>query len=690
MKSLFRRAMLAVVLAVPLLFATPSQACGPECGEEPLREDVEACLAGNLGDLARQGPMCRAVGFLLMRGPSAADREHITLLAGTLNVYPGSNTSPWTEARQKVPVPPPEGTLGTEVELADTWFFNCLTGAFEMAAMTLEERIAKFGANSPEVAGWVRAQDAVFQNCSGETRVLPEPAPAEAPPLVRADRAYQTAAALFYAREYEEAVRHLDAIAQDKGSPWSGWARLVAVRALIRQSTVKAQAEAEKRALLEKARERCVAIVKEPALKDLHRQTRQLTWFIDYRLRPDKQLNVLGRVLLEKPDVNFSYAWRDYFLLRRTQGPSDDELSVFLDTFDKPDTYPQALERWKKTGAVSWLVAALSRAQGNEPELAELVARSQTVPKSSPASLSLSAARGRLALKMGRVDEARKELLPLLEAGGTPLPPMTLRPLVGEVREAALTIEEWAKYAHLSPERAGAFLDGGVPLSRFKDTKLLGALSAELRKAVVVSGWTRAVLLERWEEEKALEPHLEKVAPELAADLARVKARTQPEERKMAAVLLLLKAPGMSPYVRPYRAQAARDYDICGPNGWCGKEAADVYQDCDASKGPCGTRYISVAERQEARQEREALKTLGKSPDLLIRFTLDYAKRHPTDALVPEALHESVRQTRFSRTTCEDAEVESRATSELSKQAFQLLQRKYAKTEWAKKTPYHF
>jgi hypothetical protein len=207
---------------------------------------------------------------------------------------------------------------------------------------------------------------------------------------------------------------------------------------------------------------------------------------------------------------------------------------------------------------------------------------------------------------------------------------------------------------------------------------------------VVLGGWTRAVMLDRWDEAKALEPQLEAVAPDLAAALAQVKAREKPEERKMAAVLLLLKSPGVSPYVRPYAVQSPIDYDICSDNGWCAQGATDFYKDCDASKGPCDTRFISVEDRRQARQELQALEKLGKSPELLIQFTLDYAKRHPDDALVPEALHESVRQTRFARNYCGDMDQESKARTELSKQAFQLLQRKYSKTEWAKKTPYYY
>ncbi|HEX8702817.1 MAG TPA: hypothetical protein VF815_28540, partial [Myxococcaceae bacterium] len=377
MKLLSRHAALALALLVPLLFASPSEACGPDCSESPLRDDLSACLEGKLGDFTQHGPECRAVGLLLLRGMSPADKELITRLIDPEDIYYPVDSTAWIEARQKVPVPPPETAINTEAAMGDLYFTNCLPGAFELATKTLEERIAKFGISSPEVAGWVKAQDAVFLNCGGDTRVLPEPAAANAPPTVRADRAYQTAAALFYARAYDEALQHLDTIAQDKSSPWRGWARLVAVRAVIRKATMTDPGEEQKRALFEKARERCVAIVKDAELKDLHRQTRQLTWFIDYRLRPDKQLHLLGRVLLEKPDANFGYAWRDYFLLQSTQPPSNDELSLFISAFDQKEGGPSAVAEWKKRRALPWLVAALAQARGTEPELPELLAQSE-------------------------------------------------------------------------------------------------------------------------------------------------------------------------------------------------------------------------------------------------------------------------------------------------------------------------
>ncbi len=38
----------------------------------------------------------------------------------------------------------------------------------------------------------------------------------------------------------------------------------------------------------------------------------------------------------------------------------------------------------------------------------------------------------------------------------------------------------------------------------------------------------------------------------------------------------------------------------------------------------------------------------------------------------------------------DDSEKQRKETSRLSRASFQILQKKYARTEWAKKTPHHF
>ena len=109
---------------------------------------------------------------------------------------------------------------------------NCHDDAFVTAVATLNARTARFGAASAEVVDWVRAQTAVFENCNGAAQelFLPDAAAPSADPLVLADRAYQTAAAYFYAMRYDEALTRFRAIAEDGTSPWRKYGRYLAAR----------------------------------------------------------------------------------------------------------------------------------------------------------------------------------------------------------------------------------------------------------------------------------------------------------------------------------------------------------------------------------------------------------------------------------------------------------------------------
>ena len=131
-------------------------------------------------------------------------------LSGTLKA--------WLEARSKVPGsgPPPEIDAYRRLIAASFFtYVNCWGDAFRVAARTLQERAKQFGASSPEVREWLEAQDKVFANCSGG-EYIPSPAGPASPALIRADRAYQIAAAHFYAGHFDEAEKRFREIAKDR------------------------------------------------------------------------------------------------------------------------------------------------------------------------------------------------------------------------------------------------------------------------------------------------------------------------------------------------------------------------------------------------------------------------------------------------------------------------------------------
>ena len=116
-------------------------------------------------------------------------------------------------------------------------FLNCPQGAFHEALKTLEQRRQQYGESSGLVQNWIAAQQIVFGNCA-TLGTIPEDLPPTAPAIARADRAYQQAAAHFYACDYDQAIAAFRAIAADESSPWSTIAPYLVARALVRKATV--------------------------------------------------------------------------------------------------------------------------------------------------------------------------------------------------------------------------------------------------------------------------------------------------------------------------------------------------------------------------------------------------------------------------------------------------------------------
>ena len=110
-------------------------------------------------------------------------------------------------------------SVGRSIETLYLYFPNCLSDAFRSATRTLNDRFERFQGNLAIMREWIAAQDAVFANCGGGQLILPQP-PTASNAILIADYQYQTAAAYFYATEYEEAARRFRQVALNKSSPW--------------------------------------------------------------------------------------------------------------------------------------------------------------------------------------------------------------------------------------------------------------------------------------------------------------------------------------------------------------------------------------------------------------------------------------------------------------------------------------
>ena len=338
-------------------------------------------------------------------------------------------------------------------------FVNCLDPAFATAAATLNARKAAHANEAASLTDWVQGQDAVFANCNGSSDEMPADAPANAPEWLKQDRAYQQAAAKFYQTDYDGAIARLKTIAADTSSPWHQIARLVEARAMIRRATIgqitelpaaaieapnapysadreKAQqqyAELLKQKLPERlaqAQDALNAILADPSMQPYHADAGRLLDFVNLRLDPASQANLLAARLTapdraQTPGV-FQQALIDlrYYLyppgpeqatdivsmkiatapllswMRAMRAPAPVQKTDWDSTEPDPATARQqreqaateALAQWRNTRANTWLIAAMVNTGPGDPAAPELIkaataaaTAAAAIPPGSPA-----------------------------------------------------------------------------------------------------------------------------------------------------------------------------------------------------------------------------------------------------------------------------------------------------------------
>ncbi len=356
---------------------------------------------------------------------------------------------------------------------------NCQADAFRTAASTLEIRVKTWGSPSPELADWIKGQDAVFSNCSATRTAaaiaappglqvprasLPASAPANAPLLLQEDRAYQIAAAQFYAAQFEPARASFQAIAQSAISPWRGIARYLEARCIVREAFLastngpddgtatfnaglmkQAQQQLESirdehlpglsrhavEALLNlvrlrtepqaRLRELSTALAGPGTDPDYAQNLEDLTWYLngkldslairedisDYDFKVNQPTNDYRPLTAEQKQPGFEQAFRDIASLR-----SVSPLIDWLITFQSPSdgAKKHAFAEWKHTGSPAWLAVAITKASSADPESSALVQAAAQVSPGSSAWTTITYHRLRLLIDAGRVAEARSGL----------------------------------------------------------------------------------------------------------------------------------------------------------------------------------------------------------------------------------------------------------------------------------------
>lgn len=682
----------------------------------------------------------------------------------------------WVSARNKYPTNGvPKNTQEFEPRnLGYREIPNCLAPAFVTAVATLTDRAARFGAASPELQEWIRGQDTVFRNCAAGTSI-PAQLPATVNPLLRAERAYQIAAAHFYTGQFEAARQEFQAIATDGSSPWRTIAPYLVARTLIREAMNTAAVDQSfNPVVLAKAEDWLKAMMNDPKNRSVRQDAESLLGFVRYHLHPEQRQHELGRLLARgssgprfgqnlvdytwsldrflelEPDFPGVQRWTSEYEKRKAEWvlrrytelkpQRSDDLSDWLMTVQSPapEAKDHAAEMWRSTHSAPWLVAALGKVHGGDVATHDLMDAAAEIPSGSSAYVTVAYHRARLARESGDTATARRILKEAL-AQGDILPPSTVHLLQVEQMRAAADVDDFLAHLWQRPIRldsgldiswedfscsasdcrlalfgttkpsqysrplpqfspaAATALNTQVPLEIFIKAAQSISLPENLHRRMAPSAWARAALLDEPDFAQRVAEAAVKAQSELKPYVQQYDAARTPEERQFVAVFTVLYFPGLRPFVDDSypRTIAFQKIDDFRDNWWCrdvGSLAEEVsfhksYDDYQGRLAPATPAYsfpafLDAEERQRAAAQWQQLSSYGSAARYLPRIVIEWAKRHPDDKRVPEALHLAVRAARYS---CNDGK-----PNPLSREAFTILHQNYSKSDWARKMPYWF
>jgi hypothetical protein len=516
---------LSLLLLVLFLLLAAAQACGPDFAPDVFihqlhPDNPKQYAQGKLGILLPTYPRADLiVAFRYLIGGTLNPAEQ----AGYQPTYSideptprdatpqycdencPSPADPWMQARHRYlgTTQPISTDHSMEVKTPDgytytTNYANCYSDAFRTAVLTLNARAKAWGDNSPDLHDWLQGQDAVFANCD-KPSPLPAAAPASASTLLKQDRAYQIAAALFYAQKPDEAAEAFEAISQDSASPWHTIAPYLVTRCLIRKAfltrtgTKDMEHFAYDPALLQQAADRIHLLLKQnpanpyqKALQDeldlvrirLEPETRvrelsaaltgpahdpgfaqhqiDLTQYLDWRTidvptRPNSDIRNPDPHVYDPPTPQQRAAAFDTAFLKIAPLRANSQLVDWLLTYQSPspEAAAHALQQWRSTHTLPWLTAAIAKATDKTTGASALLEAAATIQPGNPAWQTINYHRIRILIALNRAPEARALLAETMPRLGSesPASDSTINAYNGLRMAAASNLTDLLNYA---------------------------------------------------------------------------------------------------------------------------------------------------------------------------------------------------------------------------------------------------
>lgn len=615
----------------------------------------------------------------------------------------------------------------------------CPPAATAYAMQVLRGAAARADATPARLDAWVLAQYRVGEACQGaedaryrfgndKPPALTPPAqpPANEPAYWRQLNEYQRAAWAFQGEHYADSTALFERIGATPGHPMRELGAYLALRSEVRRALaievpkVALAAREQEARILEK---RGDAILADASLGAMHEPTRALLRSMRAGLTPESRLQELSRSLGDPARDPFAQdRLGDWSVVMEASvnGPLA-KVAPPLQTLRKehefidwiealrdcaglaarpscPVAGAHALERWQQTRSRAWLVAALMLAESAPPAL---VQAGLALPASDPGYLTVRYHLARLLRQAGKGDEARAILDAILPGKLSP----GTRNLFREERFAvARSVRDggaWLLRTNVDYRKGDdkvqedsinddglAWLNQGLPVADLVELAGQPGLPQPLRARIAGAAWVRAALLDAKEEGDRAGALLAQLAPATADAVARYGRAASGAERRhlvLAASLRFQLAAQLAMSAEPVAAPA--DPGELTASGWCSfKPGADKWVPGAEGAGPgLGWRLPPVPDTGHAAQARAEVGRLGTfktATGTVGDDVMAWAASHPDDPELPWLLHVVVMSTRGG---CLDADAKA-----LSRKAWNLLHKRYARSEWAARTPYYY
>jgi hypothetical protein len=604
---------------------------------------------------------------------------------------------------------------------------NLVNDAYVTATATLRKRMSEFGAGSAPVRAWLTAQDAVFSR---------SPVPAadsSLPPVIRKDRDYQIASALFYADEYDKAHEKFLAIANDAESPWAPLGRYLAARSLVREATLHAPDDNPYEAHLRYKAEPMVQaereireVLADPNLKSIHAAAKRLLNFIEIRLRPAEYAATIAAIVARGGSPStMTNDLADYTILLDFGIRPDDEMTDWIFTLqdgyaDEPwryrleppenKTLAHAVKQWRTHKSELWLIPAIVHAHAGDPFTPALMKAAESVRPESPAYLTVRYHRLRLLRDLHHEAELQTELNDILKTRGK-MGPSTRNAFLELRLPLSASIDQFVRDA--PREAAGLWLneplvqpfyylgdDAVADINRALRLDDLVAMASRpmpdnIPATIYVAIWTRALILGHDDLALKITPQLiQWHQHEIDASLTKY-MQASAEDRKYEAIDILVHFPGLTPYAGGTDTRAGEKEQkldmvphdqYTHENWWCRDGLTfgeTIYPTRRKSPIPNPPQFAKEeSAHHQAAEERKRLLEAGSGTTYVLRAVVEWANERPSDPRVPEALSRAIKTTQWG---CPDSR-----TRKLAETAFDVLHSKYGKTKWAKETPYWY